>query len=192
MGAQYLGIVWPFFVLILVFGLGLFQSFGKPLLAFLAMGIALSGTLSVSAYINANIEKSSSRLSLQATDRIVVDNVSRGALPRIFLHVPDQTLIFAASQNHLLTHQEKWLCRLNDSSMYISHLSLGAGSIGNSREHRQEILDVIGQEYHVTHVEGGVLGVGEEAFTLTHLAGEESASLPARQSRVQCNTIRDP
>jgi hypothetical protein len=157
--------------------LGLFQSFRKPILASLYIGMVLSGSLLVSNYVNANVEQSNPTLPLQSLDRIIVDNVSRGAFPRIFLNVPDQTLIFAADQNYLINHKEEWLCHLNGSSIYISHPSRGTGSRSNSRKGRQEILDLIRQEHQVTHVEGGIWGVGEQAFTLVPLTDEESPSL---------------
>ena len=108
MGAQYLSIAWPLFALTLVLSLGLFHRFKNILLISLCILIGLFGSLSVSNYIKTNIETFNPKPLLQSSNMIVIDNVSRGAFPRIFMHVPDQTLIFAASQSYLLNHKEEW------------------------------------------------------------------------------------
>ena len=88
---------------------------------------------------------------------IVVDNVARGILPRIFWHVPDDKLIFAANQDYLLNHQDLWLSYLNNSeSIYISELSYG-----NTAKQQQKMLDLISQEYEIVPIEGGIWGVGD-------------------------------
>jgi hypothetical protein len=157
MGGRYLSMAWPFCAFIPVFLLRFCRKFRALLTVFFCFGLLLFGSASVLHPNYVNNGRPDPSALLKSSDMIVVDNVARGILPRIFWHVPDDKLIFAANQDYLLNHQDLWLSYLNNSeSIYISELSYG-----NTGKQQQKMLDLISQEYEIVPIEGGIWGVGD-------------------------------
>lgn len=92
-------------------------------------------------------------------ERIVVDGVYRGILPRIIFQLPDDTLIYVAEQNELLEQPEAWLPMLEGNSVYISELSYD-----NTVANRDKILELLSQQFKVTTQPDENLGIGDSYF----------------------------
>jgi hypothetical protein len=148
--------VWPFYAFMPVFLLRFCRKFRAPLTVFFCLGLLLFGSASVLHLNDVNNRRPDPAALLKPSDRMVVDNVARGILPRIFWHVPDDKLIFAAHQDYLLAHRDIWLSRLDSESIYISELSYG-----NTAEQQQKILDLISQGHEIVPMEGGIWGLGD-------------------------------
>lgn len=157
MGGRYLSMVWPFCAFIPVFLLRFGRKFRVLLTICFCVSLLLFGSASVLHPNYVNSRKPDPAALLKSSDVVVVDNVARGILPRIFWHVPDDKLMFAASQDYLLDHQDIWLSRLDGESVYISELSYE-----NTATQREKILDLISQEYEeIVPIEGGIWGLGD-------------------------------
>ena len=122
-------------------------------------------------YLNSPEGKKLDQIALLGnSDMVLVDNVKRGILPGIFWHIPDDKLMFAADQRHLLDHPESWQTRLGPNSAYVSILLYG-----NSMPQQQQILDLIRQNHRTIPIFGGVWGLGNVFRIDKKIPGESSA-----------------
>lgn len=155
MAPPYLAMVWPFLAALLVVVLGQARrAGGLPMLAALVATCA-AGTHSVSRYADHWRRRPGPQPFLRQARNVVVDNVARGVLPRIVWSLPDEVPVFAAPQDHLLTHPEQWQPRLGAGSVYVSDLAYG-GTV----ERQARILELLAEVGEPTAREGGIWRCG--------------------------------
>jgi hypothetical protein len=80
---------------------------------------------------------------IASVKKVLIDNVHRGVLPRLLLHVRDDQMLLAADQAYLLSHSNEWLNDLSNESVYIS------SSYGNSEDRQEKIRRLLHTEYEV-------------------------------------------
>ncbi len=150
MSARHWSMVWPFYAFIPVFIIRFLKRFKTHLVVSLYILLLLGnfGVLYNQHRIYKDVDPT---VLLKNSNRIIVDSLLRGYFPRIFWHVPDDKLIFAASQHDMLDNPKLWLSPIDDA-VYISLLA---------KEQHQHILKLIRQDYEVIPVEGGIWGIGE-------------------------------
>jgi len=156
MGPKYLSMAWPFFGFIPVF---LLRSFGikRHILTFLfCSGMLLSGSAGVLHTIYQNNSNQDWAELLTNSDRIIIDNNARGVLLPIVWQIPDDKIVFAATQDYLLDHQNMWIDQL-DGTVYVSVVYYDS-----TLEHQQDIVSIINQSHQAILLldEGGSWGVG--------------------------------
>lgn len=154
---RYLSAAWPFYAFLPIFLLrfcGKFRVFLTVLLCFILLALGCQKTRN---YINYSNKMFNPIPLLENSDRVVIDNLKRGVLPCLFWHIPDDKLIFAASQDYLLSHPNLWLSDLSNRSIYISsHLGYESAP-----DRVREILALINQKYNIVQVKGGIWGQGD-------------------------------
>ncbi|MDP6106899.1 MAG: glycosyltransferase family 39 protein [Candidatus Brocadiia bacterium] len=157
MGAKYLAAAWPFLAFVPVF---LLRPCGPR--ARKALAIAWCGAMLLFGAMHAYYSVEALRggpdriTHIRAARRIVIDHVHRSNLPQIIWHIPDDTLIYAASQKHMLEHPAEWLESLDGRCMFIGSLKYG-----NREDARAQLLGLLREEHEVTRVKGGVFGIGD-------------------------------
>lgn len=141
MTPRHMIIVWPFLAMLIPLLLRS-QPAWRPFLWRFILGLVLiSGAASVYARsVDSNV---SERLLETVPDRVVVDNVHEGILPRMVLNFPDETLVFAADQSFLLENPVRWVPELqmdatDGAVYYVNNLSYG-----NSTNNRDALLQQI-------------------------------------------------
>jgi hypothetical protein len=151
MRPKYLSMVWPFLAFLPVFMIRSWPRFKIHLMMFFFVCPAL---LTTAAFIDLGRERPRS-LSLDRADRVLIDNLARGILPRIIIHIPDDTPIFVAPQSTLVDRPQDWLGNLTGQSVYVSHLAYG-----NSIENTKTALQYIEEKYKTMVVEQGIWDIG--------------------------------
>ncbi|NIM77000.1 MAG: hypothetical protein GTO21_10070 [Armatimonadetes bacterium] len=142
MGGRYMAMVWPFFAFTLIFILGLSAKYGRILMGAFCIAMLASGISSVLGGTSQDL-RPDSRFAVELSDKTLVDNVSRGVLPRVFWHIADDSYVFAASQEYLLDHKDLWLPYL-DGAVYISSVHYG-GTFSRQRQ----LLALISKDYKI-------------------------------------------
>jgi len=172
MGGPYLSAVWPFLAFVPVLALrSLARGRAAAATAFCLALAASGGARVVHARQASELAPDPSGL-WRSSKRIVLDNVARGILPRVFWHVPAETLIFAAEQEYLLGHREAWLGALGAGSLYISELSYGG-----TEDRRARILAAIVRRFgKVQRIEGGIFGLGQVFRIASAVPGRDARS----------------
>ncbi len=188
MGPRYLVMAWPFFAFLPVLIIRFFGRFKVILFISLCFLQTLFGSMDM-LYLNSPESKKLDQIALlESSDMVLVDNVRRGVLPGIFWHIPDDKLMFAADQHHLLDHSEIWQTKLGPKSAYVSVLLYG-----NSMQQQQEILDLIRQDHRTIPVSGGIWGLGNMFKIEEIIPGESSSGYQGHFSRVDSsNFARSP
>jgi len=107
-------------------------------------------------------------------DRLLCDDPVRGFFPRVFLHVPDETLVFADPVNHLLRQPDAWRNGLGAGAVYVSDCMDEFGL----KEKREQMLDLVRPNYTITFRAGGIYGAGEVAVLDRSAASGASRGSP--------------
>lgn len=159
MGQRYLSAAWPFYAFVPVFVLRFWRKVRVPVVGFLSFGLLLfAATVAAQGYylsIRPSQPPDPSVL-LRRANAVLVDHDSKGVLPPIFWHVPDDKPMFVARPTHLLNHPGRWRSRLRSPSIYVSDLSYA-----NTEQQRRRILEAARREYRVAPLGGGIWGAGE-------------------------------
>lgn len=157
MGPRYLSMAWPFFAFIPVLMIRFYFVKAKvSLLIFFCIGQLILGSIGIFS-----MKKTSNNIPppqkeiLDASYKIVVDNVSRGVLPRLFFYLSDDKSVFAADQEYLIRNTQKWLSKMKENSLYISNLTYG-----NSVQKQNEILQIIRTRFEATQSTNGIDELG--------------------------------
>lgn len=146
MTARHMSAVWPFFPFLAILLLRMVQIPNRNrIILLLGTAVFLSGMFTVWQGVNGDKEILHTNVTLANVNRVVADGVYQGIFPRIFLQLPDDTLIYATSQNELLKNPKAWLPMLDTNSVYISELSYD-----NTAANRDRILALIEQRFKVT------------------------------------------
>jgi Dolichyl-phosphate-mannose-protein mannosyltransferase len=156
MGPKYLNIAWLFFGFIPVMLLGRLGFLKHSMTLLFCTVMLLSATASVIYTINQNKSNHDWAELLINSERVIIDNDARGILLPIIWEMPDDKLIFAASQDYLLNHKNAWVENL-DGTAYVSIVYYDS-----TLEHQQDILSIIKQDHQAILFldEGKVWGVG--------------------------------
>lgn len=155
MGPKYLSSAWPFLAFVPILVWRQFGRSGLLLPASVCLIVSMFGISSVrhSIHLAGTLEDPGPLLDRH--DRIVVDNVKAGVLPRIIWHVPDEKLVFAADLADLLENRDQWLNELSGKSLYVS-----IPDYSSTEGQRQTMLRVIRETHEIVAVDGGIWGVG--------------------------------
>jgi len=161
MGSRYLTMAWPFIAFSLVYALRLpsFDRWRGRLVVLLCVGMCLIGMTSVVARIwYQSVLHGPALMAAFTPGRIVlVDNVARGILPCIYFHIPEETDVFFADQNYLLTHVDLWLPRVRQgNAIYIS-----SDAYSGTKANKEQILMLIREYNEVIPLSKGVLPIDE-------------------------------
>jgi len=154
MGGKYLGMLWPFFAFLPIFIFRPILKFQGGLMAVFCLAMLLSGARGIVYTTRQDALSYNPPVPLEDCTKVMVDNVARGILPRVFWHMSDDSLLFAAPQKYLLGREDLWLSHLAEA-VYIS-----SQHYGGTPARRQQILSQIGQRYLVIPVEGAHWDVG--------------------------------
>ena len=153
MESRYLGLVWPFLAILIVsLAAGIPGKKRVWIAVILLAGYIIFGSLPALFAVSM---KPGAAGFLSSAQKIVIDNPARGILPRIVWHVPDETKVFVAGQEKLLTEQSPWLPELGPGDFIISELSYE-----NSAEKRERLLQLLRSMFEIAFRPGGVYGVG--------------------------------
>jgi len=156
MGPKYLSMAWPFFVFVPVLAARHFSPRRVPAIL---VGLCVwqtayaSGAVALARYHAAN--DPSQRAVLAGADRVVVDSVARGVLPRVLFNLSDTVPVYAGMQSYLLEHPAQWSDALDDGAVYVNH-----NGYGNSTEGRDEILRIVETRHAVSRARGDITGFG--------------------------------
>lgn len=156
MGPKYLSIAWLFFGFIPVILLRGFGSLKQSATLLFCSVMMLSATAGVLYTIYQSNSNSDWAELLTNSERVIVDNDARGILLPIVWEMPDDKLVFAASQDYLLNYPDAWINDLNGAA-YISVIYYDS-----TLEHQQDIISIIKQDYQAVLFldESEVWGVG--------------------------------
>ena len=152
-GERYYCMIWPAFACVVVF---LLRLFGKLRLIFtilLCFGLFMAGS---SKMLYTKCTNRSLEAILRNSRYFLIDNVARGVFPMFFWHLPDDKIVYAANQDHLLDKSERWLNRIDDNTFYFSSILYG-----NTKEKQGKILVLIKREHGVSSVEAEFLRISD-------------------------------
>ncbi|MCB9007110.1 MAG: glycosyltransferase family 39 protein [Ardenticatenaceae bacterium] len=145
MSARHMSAAWPFFPFLLVLLLRLLPQPGRDrLLLALAVFVFLSSPLMVWRSAEAAAADPPPDWTSLNIDNVVADGAYQGIFPRLFLELPDDMLVFAASQNALIAQPDAWLPEMDETAVYVSDLSYD-----NTISHRDQILQILAQRFTV-------------------------------------------
>ena len=156
MGGKYLAAAWPFCAFIPALLLRL-----VPRRKALVAGLFLALLAAQSLWQGVNLWQRSPAADpaplFAAHARLLCDDPVRGFFPRVFIHVPDDTMTFAAPVSDLLKKPDVWLNDLGARTVYVSDCS---DEFGNGDKLAQ-MLSLAGRNYTATLHGGGIYGVGQ-------------------------------
>jgi len=156
MGGKYLASAWPFCAFIPALLLRL-----VPRRKALVAGVFLALLAAQSLWQAANVWQRSPAADpapiFAGRARLLCDDPVRGFFPRVFIHAPDDMVVFAAPVSDLLKKPDTWLNDLGPSAVYVSDCT---DEFGNSDELTQ-MLGLVRPNYTATLRGGGIYGVGE-------------------------------
>jgi len=159
MDFKHLSALWPFaaFVPVLVVG-SLPGRVRVPLGAVGAAALTTAATIAALGQFPAAGQTPPRQL--ERTERLVLDNVARGVLPRIVWPLPDDARVFAADQRHLLGHPGAWLNELGPGTLYVGGLPPSDPRYGNSPALGRRVAGAISGRHRLIRVPGRELGAG--------------------------------
>lgn len=164
MTARHMSAVWPFFPFAAVLLLRKYQVQTRyRALLLLGTAVFLSTIFSVWQGVQAGQMASFQEQTDSHIAHVVVDGVYQGIFPRIFLQLPNDTLVFAATQTELLAEPEAWLPRLNENDVYISELSYN-----NLIVYQDQILNLLEAQFKIYTLPDDAWPVGKRHFLALH------------------------
>jgi hypothetical protein len=135
--------VWPFFAFVPIFLLRFLNGHRELAASALCVLIFLFGTASVLHTTGLDRQNLDTVALITDATKVLVDNVHRGVLPRLLLHMRDGQTVLAADQPYLLAHSDKWLDRIGSESIYVT------SSYGNADDRQEEIRRRLELKYKV-------------------------------------------
>ena len=157
---RHMSAVWPFFPFLPILLLRTVRvSLRQRIMVLLGTAVLFSGVVSVWQGVQMNQLNLHNEDARVDVDRIVADGVYQGILPRIFLQLPDDALIFVATQDELLAAPEAWVPQLEASTVYISELSYD-----NTISQRDQILTLLEQRFETVLLPNDSWGIGRRYF----------------------------
>ncbi|MBN1674483.1 MAG: glycosyltransferase family 39 protein [Kiritimatiellae bacterium] len=133
MGGRYLTAIWPFFAFVpvlLIRRLGRGRTTAATLLSLNTLFFATVAVVRP-VYQQRGIPEPTALLS--RFDKLIVDNIARGVLPRILLHLSEEQIVLAGTQDFLFANAGLWLPGLDTSTAYVSELSYRSNREGQTR-----------------------------------------------------------
>jgi dolichyl-phosphate-mannose-protein mannosyltransferase len=165
MGPKYLSPAWPFMAFIPVL---LARLWGSTSLRFpAAVALVVAGFGGAAVVDSMRMERATpDPLPILGTyPRLLINNVQAAVLPRVIWHVPDDTLVFAATAEQLLRDPAAWLDELGDGALYVS-----IPDYESTVAQRQEVQRLLEEDYQVTAIEGSIWGLGQ-IYSVRRTAG---------------------
>jgi hypothetical protein len=141
MGARYMSVVWP-------------------LLAFVPVCLA-AGLVTTAVVWRAHAARAgvpSQHELLAGADRVLVDSIARGVLPRVIPDLPGAARVYAAPQSLMLAAPDDWAPAAGATTVYVS-----SGAYGNSGAGREAVTSRLGERHAVTPLAGGLDGLAYAA-----------------------------
>jgi len=117
MGARYLSMAWPFMAFLPYFVLRLVNFRKTVLLYFYLIPLVIAFFSLVGNVLSRPADPVS---RFQEVDLVLFDNTAAGILLPQIIHLPDDQLVVAGSQEQLLADSAPWLPRLSEESLYVS------------------------------------------------------------------------
>lgn len=159
MDFKHLSALWPFAAFVPVIAFGSLPGRGRVPLG-VAGAAALATAATISALDQFPAAGQTPPTQLGRTERLVLENVARGVLPRIVWRLPDDARVFAAHQRHLLAHQGAWLSELGPGTVYVGGLPPSDPRYGNSPALGRRVAETISGRHRLVPVPGRALGAG--------------------------------
>jgi hypothetical protein len=177
MGPRYLSVVWPLLAFVPVW---LFRALppraaGGVLAALCLVAAAGTGALVWRAHA-ARAAAPPQHALLAGADRVLVDSIARGVLPRVIPDLADASQVYAAPQAHMLAAPDEWAGAADVTSIYVS-----SGDYGNSGAGRAAVTARLGGQHVVTPVAGGLDGLAYAAVIAAR--GDDDPPRPAGTPR---------
>lgn len=144
MEAKYSAMVWPAIAFAPALLAVAFRRVGHVVLIVCCIAVTYGGFRHVRRSNQHQVQFVSPEQVLASCSRMLLDNVTRGRLPRAVWFCPDSKIIFAAKQAYIYEHESDWLPDIEAGTLYVS--PRGRGS---SRQARNEIVFALGARYHV-------------------------------------------
>ena len=120
MGPRYMSMVCPFLAFLPVMAARVVPRFGCiALMGLLSVLFVYAGVQRVARYQRHYRKTVHLAPSLAAADRVVIDEVRRGVLPCLIWHIPDDMLVFAATDKDLIASPERWMKPLRDGDVFL-------------------------------------------------------------------------
>jgi hypothetical protein len=155
MSAKYLIMAWPFLSFLPVFILRFVRSRPTIVMYLYLFPLIFTVARPLQAHLFAGERQDPGKL-FDSAEIIVVDNVTRGILPRIVWHMPDEKPVIAARQEILLSESATWMSYLDDTGVYVSEVSYVSTLAG-----QQSIVGSLEREgYDVILIEEGIWDAG--------------------------------
>ncbi len=159
MDFKHLSALWPFAAFLPVLALGSLPGRVRvPIGAVGAAALATAATIAAVGQFPAAGQTPPPQL--ERTDRLVLDNVARGVLPRMVWGLREDARVFAAHQRHLLGHPGEWLDELGPGTLYVGGLPPSDPRYGNSPALGRRVADAISRRHRLVPVPGRALRVG--------------------------------
>jgi hypothetical protein len=159
MGARYMSVVWPLLAFVPVWLVrALPPRAAGGALATLCLAAGLVTTALVWRAHAARAGVPSQHELLAGADRVLVDSIARGVLPRVIPDLPGAARVYAAPQSLMLAAPDDWAPAAGATTVYVS-----SGAYGNSGAGREAVTSRLGERHAVTPLAGGLDGLAYAA-----------------------------
>jgi len=144
MEAKYSAIVWPAIEFAPALLAVAFRRVGHVVLIICCIAVTYGGFRHVRRSNQHQIQFKTPERLLTSCSKVLLDNVTRGRLPRALWFCPDSKPVFAAKQAYVVEHGNDWLPDIEPGTLYVS--PWGQRS---SRKARNKILSTLSTQYRV-------------------------------------------
>jgi hypothetical protein len=155
MGPRYGAMAWPFYACAICLALQALRSSKGAVSAAACLALAGFGFAAVPSITHVKETDYDPEVLLPGQEQLIVDSVSRRALPRIVWRCPDDLPVFAANQEVFLANKNLWLDKLDVPTLYVS-----PHGPGKTRSRRSIIVRHLREQYEVVTVPGRFWKVG--------------------------------
>lgn len=132
MTPKHMSAIWPFLAFAPVILLRFLPQRSEPTAQWVLAGIiCLSGVASV--YFGYVQKQADAPMIVEANAYLLIDNVHEGILPQAIVHIPDETLVYAADQAYLIEHLNSWASEMEAPAFYLSDLSYTSSQFGQEQ-----------------------------------------------------------
>lgn len=158
MTARHMSAVWPFFPFLPVLLLRAFPAQSRYRVLW-GVGTAVFLSAAVMTWQNGQSTDAGPHPAPFTGKNVVADGVYQGILPRIFLGLPADAAIYAATQEELLLNPDLWLPQLGENDLYISDLSYD-----NTLANQEQILALLARRFELETLSEDTWALGQRYF----------------------------
>jgi hypothetical protein len=155
---RHMSAVWPFFPFLPVL---LLRKFSDKARYRVLWGVGTAVFLSAVVMVWQGVQSTDAVPNPVAFtgQHVVADGVYQGILPRVFMELPADALIFVATQEELLANPNAWLPPLVENDLYVSDLSYD-----NTTANQEQILALLATRFKLEPLPEDNWSVGKRYF----------------------------